>query len=105
NDSVWLRLRYRIEADGAEAAGILPVAEIAEHCFELRMAAPMIAQAGEAVGIPVYASHPVTRRPIAGVRLTGTTGSDDEQRVEGVTGPDGIATLRFRIPDQPEDSD
>jgi hypothetical protein len=101
-DSVWLRVRYRIAAGGAETTGILPVASIADHFFELRMATPFVAGAGETVSIPVYASHPVTRRPVSGVRITG---KDDDQRVEGVTGADGVATLRFRMPEHPEDQE
>ncbi len=72
----------------------MPLAEKAGHFSDFAWRPPFVGAAGEIVTIPVYASRPVTRRPVAGVRVTGKMGP----RPSMASLADGVATLRFRMP-------
>jgi hypothetical protein len=96
NNDIWDRLRYQLEAEGDQSAGILPLARIAGHVFELRIAAPLVAGAGEGIRVPVYARHPISGQPVAGVTVR-------LRKQQQVTGADGLATLDYHVPEKGED--
>ncbi|MFN2596090.1 MAG: MG2 domain-containing protein, partial [Pyrinomonadaceae bacterium] len=115
---VWYRVRYRVEpappADPSAfnaATGVVSVSEIARDLFELRVATSGRVREGQLLHAQVQATHPLTGRPVRGVRLEGEASFDDEhdetQRIKarGETGADGTAALDFQLPRAIPDDD
>jgi len=104
---LWYRLRYHVTADGAPweggAQGLLAIGQISPDIFELHAFGPRYTRSDPYL-VRVRAIHPVTRVPVAGVKVDGLLGDEDEeqpaapQRVKAVTNAQGYATLAFRIP-------
>ncbi len=106
----WYRLRYRVypqwqgeKADPLE--GILAVGQITPGVFELSAFGAPVARAGEPFLLRVRATHPVTRQPVAGVRVEGLLGDDDGdatgsawKKARALTDAHGYASLAFKVP-------
>lgn len=95
---IWHRLRYRVRGPGLYVSGILAFAQIAKHAFELDIAGNLAALAGGIHRVSVGAFHPVSHRPVAGVRMRGRLDLEPPVEAQAVTGEDGTAELQFRIP-------
>jgi uncharacterized protein YfaS (alpha-2-macroglobulin family) len=111
---LWHRLRYRVtpaptEGDQKPTAieGLVSVSEITPELFELQVFAPDVARAGSRFQTRARAAHPITGRPVSGVRVAGRVGDDDRHAVkaEGLTDADGYAVLTFDLPRVIEESD
>src|SRR5271163_966267 len=69
--SIWLRLRYSISLDGHLAQlGAVALPQIAEHVFELKISHVGEAHSGRTFIVHAQAIHPVTRKPVDGVKWT-----------------------------------
>lgn len=109
---LWYRLRYSLApAAPAEAQkpepveGIISVSEITPEIFELQVFAPDIARVGSRFQARALTSHPITGRPVAGVRVEGRIGNEGKHalKVSGTTDADGYAVLTFELPKAIED--
>ena len=108
NETLWLRLRYRIAPDPvsnktfAPVAGILSLSEITPDIFELGVTASEFPMAGKLYRAHVRALHPITARPVAGVELTAELKFDNDRedsfKASGVTNSRGYAMLDFNLP-------
>jgi len=106
---LWYRLRYEIApfvtdtvrlVDSSPSQGIISLSEITPDLFELRVSAASKANAGEMYRVRVYATHPLTSRPVRGVNVSGVVSfeeTDETRRLKlsGTTGGDGFVTLDF----------
>jgi hypothetical protein len=96
DEALFYRLRYSVAPEAANltafqpVSGILGFPNIAEHAFTLRAAG---IGSNPRVGAPyqvlVFASHPVTHQPMAGVRVGAGEAS-------AVTDASGAAPLRIQ---------
>jgi hypothetical protein len=104
----WHRLRYRLipqDVSGDEISaeqGVLSSAALVKDLFELSLYEPEIARGGAPFRARVRATHPVTHRPVSGVRLKAELDVEDAAPkklvVSGVTDSRGIASLVFPLP-------
>src|SRR2546423_1827738 len=105
------RLHYRItQATDADRAPVLTEGYVslsqlqAPDVFELRVAAPRVARAGQTYRARVHAQRPLSDQPAAGVSVNGELtfdGADGEDVVlkgAGVTDAQGDAALDFKLP-------
>src|SRR5205085_7962591 len=114
---LWYRLHYRItQANaGAElvlAEGIVSVSQLqAPDLFELHVAAPRSARAGQVYRAHIHAQRPLTAQAVAGVRIEGAVTFDDANgddvilKAAGVTDAQGDVALDFKLPREIDDED
>lgn len=114
NAVLWYRLRYRIspQASARDATppieGIVSLSEITPDIFELRVTAPAHAREGTRYHARVLAVHPVSSRPVPGVKVEAEIvfhvgAKSTALKAEGVTSADGYASLDFDLPNQVSD--
>jgi len=106
---LWYRLRYTITANPPSKslptplAGIISVSEATPELFELHVAGPALVREGGHYAVRVRAIHPVTGRPVAGVRVQASLDLDTDDNKPLVTKTlatdrRGFATLEFTLP-------
>ncbi|HEY0724989.1 MAG TPA: hypothetical protein VGD41_13550, partial [Pyrinomonadaceae bacterium] len=104
---IWHRLRYRLSGEnqtGVLAEGIISLSEITPDLFQLRVAASELAREGGRYKARVTATHPVTNKPAANVRIDAdlTLQDDGEKSLKlhntTITDAEGFAMLDFRMP-------
>ncbi len=103
NEIVWKRLRYRIEteAESHSAEGIIGLSEITPDLFDLKVTTPDVVPLVGRLRVEVAALHPVKKRAVAGVVVTGTVRFETEEmrevkrRLSAVTDKEGRAALDF----------
>ncbi len=111
SDLVWFRLRYSVTATapggaaGKSVGGIISASEATPELFELHVAGSFSVKPGSSGTLVVRAVHPVTLRPIEGVKVQATldVGSDDGKTLptkEAMTDRRGFATLSFSLPSE-----
>lgn len=109
NNLLWYRLRYSIvqENSSNSASGIVSLSEIMPELYELQIVASENFYAGMRLRAHVIAVHPLTKKPIKNVNLTGevvldldTNAAEDKLRINAAakTNDEGYATLDFEIP-------
>ncbi len=115
SDTPWFRLKYRLTSDEASGkafaplTGIISLSEMASEMFELHVIASDFAVPGKPYRAQVRALHPVTARPVAGVRITSElkfdNDAEDKFAESGATDRNGFASLSFNLPKtlKPED--
>jgi len=83
SSSIWTRLRYALTPERSDArafaprTGIVSLAHIAEHVFELRLSYAGVARRGSPITVHAQAIHPVTRAPV-GVKWESKLSIDDQ---------------------------
>lgn len=108
---LWYRLRYRISPEQASPAGatliegIVSLSEISSDLFELRVSAPPHAREGLRYRALARAVHPISSRPVPGVRVEAgivfSNGTKKETlKATGTTDAEGNAPLDFALPQQ-----
>jgi hypothetical protein len=104
---LWYRLHYRIlavESNSTLAQGFISISEIAADLFELHLITSDVAREGGRYRARVRASHPVSRRPAAGIpleaelRLEENQGQSLKLRTVKTTDSRGHAVLEFELP-------
>jgi len=106
---LWFRLRYAVaqENSSLSTSGIVSLSEIMPELFELQISAPENVYAGMRLRAHVLALHPLTKKPIKNVTVTGeisldldTEADEDELKItaKGKTDDEGFLTLDFEIP-------
>ena len=109
-DILWHRLRYSVsqENSSVSTSGIIALSEIMPELFELRISAPEKVFAGMKFTSHILALHPVTKKPIKNVEISGKITLEldidsDEDELEisasGKTNDEGFVTLSFEIPE------
>jgi hypothetical protein len=109
DEALWYRLRYRItpllpagETGTNGAEGILSLSEITPDIFQLRVVAPEPARAGTRYRAQIFTTHPVTARPVKGVRVEAKFYFDSDDlkgsKLATVTDADGHAEVVFDLP-------
>lgn len=109
DEVLWYRLRYRISPQQAERTAVAPIegivslSEITPDFFELRVAAPERAREGQRYHAQARAVHPISSRPVAGVKVLAELKFDDDStkdalQASGVTNAEGFAPLDFDLP-------
>lgn len=102
-DVAWYRLHYHV----AGGSGIISLSELMKDDFEMRVAATEMIVPGEIYRVRVRALHPLTKRSIRNVVITGelqlglvTDEDDDELKLtaSGKTNSDGVEELEFKVP-------
>jgi hypothetical protein len=85
-----------------ETAGILSLAHLAAHVFELRAVRPPLARPGDTIRILVTTVHPVSGLPVAGVALEATLDLDSPPpiKIHAVSNKDGLASFEFQPPEK-----
>jgi len=112
NPSLWLRLRYTLSPKLTDAraltrfTGILSIAHIAPHVFELRTINADTPRYGQPFTLRAQAIHPVTRLPVSGVSWQATIDlNGDELKPAKITHHrEGFVDLTFNLP-TPKDDD
>ncbi|MFN0107640.1 MAG: MG2 domain-containing protein, partial [Blastocatellia bacterium] len=107
-DKPWFRLKYRVTSDEAPGkdfapvAGIISLSEMPSDMFDVQIIASDLSVPGKTYLARVRAMHPVTGRPVAGVRMTGKLKFDNQAKDEfvanGLTDHNGFAALGFELP-------
>ncbi len=103
------RLRYSLsQPDSPNTfSSTVALSEITPEIFELQITAPENVYAGMNIRAHVVAVHPLTKRPIRNVDVSGTVEldlitDDDEDELKltasATTNAAGVATLEFKIP-------
>ncbi|MDQ3087446.1 MAG: MG2 domain-containing protein, partial [Acidobacteriota bacterium] len=102
---LWYRLRYAIRRENSPivTSGIVSLSEIMPELFELQISASEKVFAGMRFRAHILALHPLTKKPIKNVNITGEVLLDldeDELKINAVgkTNGEGFATLDFEIP-------
>jgi hypothetical protein len=103
---LWYRLRYSaVEVTRSRLTihpGIISLSEIMPDLFEIRVATSQILREGGRYQARVQASHPFTRQPAAGVRITGEIIFEDDDNIKpkasAITDKEGYALLDFTLP-------
>lgn len=117
SELLWYRLRYEVvpvvsprdagqgatEKAPAPAVGIISVSAVTPDAFDLQVTTSEFARRGSRLHARTRAVHPVTSRPLAGVRVAGRIELDDDERhapreARGATDTEGYALLSFEIP-------
>jgi len=106
--ALWYRLRYRImpEKDSSKAfapiTGLISLSEITPDIFELRVIASEFPIAGKPYRAHVRALHPITSRPVSGVRINASLKFDNDREDSfksfATINAQGYATLDFNLP-------
>ncbi|HYO62733.1 MAG TPA: MG2 domain-containing protein [Pyrinomonadaceae bacterium] len=109
----WFRLRYRVAAvapaaSGERAEGFVSISEAAPDIFELQVVTPPAARAGSRLRARARAAHPVSSRPVKGVRVEAKLDFGDDadfppKTVTATTDSEGNAVLDFEVPRKAED--
>ncbi len=110
---LWYRLRFTItqnppsESIPTPVAGFISVSEATPEIFELHVAGPAFVWEGGHYTVRVRAIHPVTGRPVAGIKVQASLDldTDDNKPLDTktlVTDRRGFATLEFTLPDNVE---
>ncbi|HYP54030.1 MAG TPA: MG2 domain-containing protein, partial [Pyrinomonadaceae bacterium] len=104
----WFRLRYRVapaaqSPSGERAEGFVSVSEAAPDIFELHLVTPPRARPGSRFRARARAAHPVSLRPVKGVRVEATLDFGDDadfppKRAAATTDADGGVELDFEVP-------
>ena len=108
-DLAWFRLRYSISvtaplnAAGKSTGGIISVSQAAPELFELHVAGTPFVKPGKSETLLVRAVHPVTLRPIEGVKVQASLDADSDTdnppaSNEAMTDKRGFATLHLSMP-------
>jgi hypothetical protein len=105
---LWYRLHYRLRPEASPtdtiAEGIISLSEITPDLFEVRVATSQLAREGGRYRTRVQATHPITRRPAANVRVDGEVTLEDDNdksvklRASGITDATGYVLLDFQLP-------
>lgn len=105
---LWYRLRYRLSSEASPkdtiAEGIVSLSEITPDLFEVRVATSELAREGGRYRTRVQATHPITHRPAANVRVDGEVTLEDDNdksvklRASGITDATGYVLLDFQLP-------
>ena len=105
---LWQRLRYRLVEDAFPAKviteGIISLSEITPDLFDVRVASAEMIREGDRYYARAQASHPITRQPVANVRIEGelTIEENDDKdvkvRASKTTDAKGYALLTFPLP-------
>ncbi|MBO0719469.1 MAG: carboxypeptidase regulatory-like domain-containing protein, partial [Blastocatellia bacterium] len=103
---IWYRLKYRVAMQAGEGpvSGIISLSEITPYIFRLLVTAPQEAGKDTKYAIRASTSHPLSGKPIGGVKLQALMTYDDENdnernlKTTGVTDSDGDARLEFKLP-------
>ena len=108
---IWQRLRYRLmeEEDGYPrrlvTAGLISLSEITPDLFDVRVAAAEMIREGNRYQARAKATHPITRKPVANVRIEGELTLEDDNddkdvkvRASKTTDSKGYALLDFALP-------
>jgi hypothetical protein len=111
NPSIWLRLRYTLTPDIADVrafariTGIMSIAHIAPHVFEIRTGALEAPKYGQPFTLRAQAIHPITRVPIPGVAWEPTVEIGDKtlKLAKVVNHTEGFAEFIYNLPSVPED--
>src|SRR6266498_3893712 len=99
DDPLFYRLRYSVFPDAknltasSPVQGMISLPRMAEHAFRLFAAGIGVARLGQPYEFHVFAAHPITQAPVAGVQI-----SLDDKAV-AKTGADGAAMVHV-TPDQ-----
>jgi len=110
---LWYRLRYRLTPNSSAAGavdvseGLISLSEITPDIFELSVAASEYARQGTRYRARVRTAHPVTSRPVGGVKVAGEVKFDSRPKgsplkSSAVTDSEGYATLEFDLPREVE---
>jgi hypothetical protein len=94
----WYRLRYQL-AQGP--TGIIALSRVAPDLFELNLIYPTVARQGEHYRARLRATHPLTGRAAAGVRVACSMEFSDDNptlKTSALTGDDGSAFCQFDLP-------
>lgn len=114
---LWYRLRYRITPVSASGGphtepieGILSLSEITPDIFQMNVVAPASAREGTRYRAQVRTVHPITSRPVKGVRVEAEMEFDGDNNIEdlktsSVTDANGYAALDFDLPRKIENED
>ena len=105
----WYRLRYAVVQENSSLAtgGIVSLSEIMPELFELQISAGENVFAGMRLRAHVLAFHPLTKKIIKNVNVTGEISLDSGTEkdggklkivAKGRTNDEGFATLDFEIP-------
>jgi len=98
-DLFWYRLRYQLTPG---PSGIVALSEIMPDFFEISLNYPAMVSDGGHFRARVQAAHPLTERPMSGVRVTCTIEPDGEDaqplKASAITGDDGFAACEFDLP-------
>src|SRR6185503_17136648 len=104
---LWQRLRYRLTEESSTrvvAEGLISLSEIAPDLFDVRVAAAEMIREGNRYQARAQATHPLTRKPIANVRIDGELKVEDDNdksvkvRASKTTDSKGYALLDFPLP-------
>jgi len=107
---LWQRLRYRVLEDKEEyprrlvTEGLISLSEITPDLFDVRVAAAAMIREGNRYQVRAQATHPITRTPIANVRIEGdlTIKDDNDKdvkvRASKTSDAKGYALLDFPLP-------
>ncbi len=105
---LWYRLHYRLSREASPTdtitEGIVSLSEITPDLFEVRVATSELAREGGRYRTRVQATHPITRRPAANVRVDGEVMLEDDNdksvklRASGTTDSTGYVWLDFQLP-------
>jgi len=108
DETLWYRLRYRVAPEAASGksfapvTGIISLSEITPDIFELRVIASEYPFAGKLYRAHVRALHPITARPVGGVKINAALKFDNDRRdsfkTAAVTTARGVAALDFNLP-------
>ncbi|HYE75257.1 MAG TPA: MG2 domain-containing protein, partial [Blastocatellia bacterium] len=108
DELLWYRLRYTVTYSQSSnnqplstVNGIISVSEITPEIFELQVFVPGMAKANAELQARARTLHPITGKPVSGVKIEGVMETDDEDhplKVSGVTDAMGYATLIFKTP-------
>ncbi|HEU5459650.1 MAG TPA: MG2 domain-containing protein, partial [Pyrinomonadaceae bacterium] len=107
---LWQRLRYRLMEEGKAyparvvSEGVISLSEITPDLFDVRVAAAEMIREGNRYQARTQATNPITRKPIANVRIEGELtlqeGDDKDVKVRAskTTDAKGYALLDFALP-------
>jgi phosphatidate phosphatase APP1 len=115
NQMLWYRLRYIITprassetATNGRVEGIVSLSEITPDIFQLSVTAPEKVREGTRYRAQIRTIHPVTSRPVKGVRVEAKIefdGNIEDMKVSGVTDANGFASLDFDLPRKIDDDE
>ncbi|MFL6276964.1 MAG: MG2 domain-containing protein [Blastocatellia bacterium] len=95
----WYRLRYQLTPG---PSGIVALSAITPDLFEISLSYPAVMSDGGPFRARVRAAHPLTERPMSGVRVTCTIEPEGENaqplKASAITGDDGFAACEFDLP-------
>ena len=107
---LWQRLRYRLMDQDkgylgpVVTEGLISLSEITPDLFDVRVAAAEMIREGNRYQARAQAIHPITRKPVANVRIEGELTIEDDKdksvkvRASKTTDAKGYALLDFPLP-------